>query len=108
MTHRVVVTGTGAVTPLGLNVNETWDACVNGRSGVGPITLFDSSNFLVRIACEVKGFDPAQYMEVKEARRRDRYQQLAAAAAKEAHRQSGLVITDDNSGRVGVIISSGV
>ncbi|MBI3176371.1 MAG: beta-ketoacyl-ACP synthase II [Chloroflexi bacterium] len=108
MTRRVVVTGVGAVSPLGLNVKETWDACVNGRSGVGPITLFDSSNFLVRIACEVKGFDPAQYMEVKEARRRDRYQQLAAAAAKEAHRQSGLVITDDNSGRVGVIISSGV
>ncbi len=108
MTRRVVVTGVGAVSPLGLNVKETWDACVNGRSGVGPITLFDSSNFLVRIACEVKGFDPAQYMEVKEARRRDRYQQLAAAAAKEAHRQSGLVISDDNSGRVGVIISSGV
>ncbi len=108
MTRRVVVTGVGAVSPLGLNVKETWDACVNGRSGVGPITLFDSSNFLVRIACEVKGFDPAQYMEVKEARRRDRYQQLAAAAAKEAHQQSGLVITDDNSGRVGVIISSGV
>ncbi len=108
MTRRVVVTGVGAASPLGLNVKETWDACVNGRSGVGPITLFDSSNFLVRIACEVKGFDPAQYMEVKEARRRDRYQQLAAAAAKEAHRQSGLVITDDNSGRVGVIISSGV
>ncbi len=108
MTRRVVVTGVGAASPLGLNVKETWDACVNGRSGVGPITLFDSSNFLVRIACEVKDFDPAQYMEVKEARRRDRYQQLAAAAAKEAHRQSGLVITDDNSGRVGVIISSGV
>lgn len=108
MTRRVVVTGLGTVNPLGLNAKETWDACVNGRSGVGPITLFDASNFLVRIACEVKNFDPAMFMDAKEARHRDRYEQLAAAAAKEAMEQSGLTVTEQNAGRISSIISTGV
>lgn len=108
MTRRVVVTGTGAVTPLGLNVKETWEACVNGRSGLGPITLFDTSNFMVKIACEVKNFDPAQFMDAKEARRRDRFEQFSSAAAKEAHAQSGLEVTEANAGKIGVVIGTGI
>lgn len=107
MSRRVVITGAGALTPLGLSVNETWEACLNGKSGVGPITLFDASNYLVKIACEVKNFEPAKYMDAKEARRRDRFEQLAAAAAKEALAHSGLAITEANAGRVGVFVSSG-
>jgi beta-ketoacyl-acyl-carrier-protein synthase II len=107
MTRRVVITGVGAVTPLGLNVKETWEACLNGRSGVGPITAFDTSNFLVKIAAEVKNFDPAQFMDPKEARRRDRFQQFATAAAREALADSGLEIREGNAVRVGVFVSSG-
>jgi beta-ketoacyl-acyl-carrier-protein synthase II len=107
MTRRVVITGTGALTPLGLTVKESWEAATNGKSGVGPITAFDASNFLVKIAAEVKNFDPVKYMDPKEARRRDRFEQLATAAAKEALAESGLVITDSNAGRVGVFVGSG-
>jgi len=107
MSHRVVITGMGALTPLGLNVKESWESCVNGKSGVGPITLFDATNYLVKIGCEVKNFDPAKYMDAKEARRRDRYQQLGTAAAKEALADSGLTIDENNAGRVGVIFGSG-
>ena len=73
---RVVVTGMGALTPLGLDVATTWEAMVAGRSGVGPITQFDPSGWNVKIACEVKNFDPTQFMDPKEARRRDRFEQL--------------------------------
>ncbi len=107
MSRRVVITGLGALTPLGLSVKESWRTCVNGKSGVGPITLFDASNYLVKIAAEVKNFDPANFMDAKDARRRDRFEQLAAAAAKEALADSGLAITEANAGRVGVIVSSG-
>lgn len=107
MSRRVVITGTGALTPLGLNVKETWESAKNGVSGVGPITLFDASNYLVKIAAEVKGFDPAQFMDAKEARRRDRYQQFATAAAKEALAESGLPINESNAHRVGVFVGSG-
>lgn len=107
MTRRVVITGTGALTPLGLNVKDTWAAAIKGQSGVGPITLFDASNYLVKIAAEVKNFDPSNFMDAKEARRRDRYQQLATAASKEALAESGLAITAANSHRVGVFVGSG-
>jgi beta-ketoacyl-acyl-carrier-protein synthase II len=108
MTHRVVVTGLGTVSPVGHTVEETWTNIVNGVSGVGPITQFDTTNFQVKVACEVKNFDPAKYMDAKEARRRDRYQQLAAAASQEALKQSGLQISDENAHRVAVIVSSAV
>src|SRR3990172_3606166 len=108
MTHRVVVTGMGTLNPVGHTVKETWDNITSGVSGVGPITLFDPKDFLVKIACEVKNFDPGKYMDVKEARRRDRYQQLATAACKEALESSGLKITAANAGRVAVIVSSAV
>jgi len=106
--RRVAVTGIGAVSPLGLTAKESWDNCTNAVSGVGPITLFEASDFLVQIACEVKDFDAKRYMEPAEARRRDRCQQLAAAAAAEAMRHSGLQVTEQNAHRIGVIISSAI
>ncbi|MEK7809914.1 MAG: beta-ketoacyl-ACP synthase II [Chloroflexota bacterium] len=108
MTHRVVITGLGTVNSLGIGVKETWESCLNGKSGLGPITLFDASNLLVKIACEVKNFDPAKFMDPKEARRRDRHQQFSTASAKEAKEMSGLEITEANAGRVGVIISAAI
>jgi 3-oxoacyl-[acyl-carrier-protein] synthase II len=108
MQERIVVTGMGTVNPLGLSVKESWENAIAGKSGVGPITLFDSSPLQVHIAAEVKDFKPENFMDSKEARRRDRFEQLAIAAARQALEQSGLAITDKNSGRVGVIISSAI
>ena len=106
--EKVVITGMGTVNPLGLTVEESWKNAINGVSGVGPITLFDSSLLNVNFAAEVKNFDPAQYMDAKEARRRDRFEQLGAAAAKDAIESSGLEITEANSGRIGVLVSSAI
>ena len=110
MQDRIVITGMGTVNPLGLNVKGTWSSLLEGVSGVGPITLFDShaANLQVHIAAEVKGFKPEEFMEAKEARRRDRFEQFAVAAAKEALHHSGLEITEKNSGRIGVMISSAI
>lgn len=108
MTARVVITGMGTINPLGLNVAETWDNMVRGHSGVGAITLFDASDMLVQIACEVRGFDPARTMEAREARRRDRFEQFASAAAKEAVSHAGLEVPEGARGRVAVIVSSAV
>lgn len=108
MQERIVVTGMGTINSLGLSVAETWEKVLNGVSGVGPITLFDSSRLMVRIACEVKGFKPEDYMDPKEARRRDRFEQFAIAAAKEAIAQAGLAIEQDEAGRVGVFMSSAI
>lgn len=108
MTRRVVVTGLGAVTPLGLNVKESWEGITNGKSGIGPITLFDPSKYLVKIAAEVKGFDATQFMPAKEVRRRDRYQHMVIAAAREAMQQSGLEVNDSNRYRIGTIVGSSV
>jgi 3-oxoacyl-[acyl-carrier-protein] synthase II len=106
--ERVVITGMGTVNPLGLTVEESWKNAVNGISGVGPITLFDSSPLNVHFAAEVKHFQPENYMDAKEARRRDRFEQLGVAAAKDALRSSGLQITEANSGRIGVLVSSAI
>jgi beta-ketoacyl-acyl-carrier-protein synthase II len=108
MTHRVVITGMGTINPLGLTVKESWENCVNGVSGVAPITLFDASKSPIRIACEVKNFDPSKYMKPAEVRRRDRYEHFATAAAKEALAGSGLEITPENAPRIGSIVSSSV
>ncbi|MGB2895678.1 MAG: beta-ketoacyl-ACP synthase II [Anaerolineales bacterium] len=108
MERRVVITGMGTINPLGIDVMETWEALKSGTSGVGRITLFDPSDLLVKIACEVKQFDPARYMDPREARRRDRFEQFASAAAAQAMRDSGLEIQPESAGRVGVIISSAV
>ncbi len=106
--ERIVVTGMGTVNPLGLSVAETWKNVTNGVSGVGPITQFDPSDLLVKIACEVKGFEAENYMDAKEARRRDRFEQLAVAAAKEAVESAGLQVTEQNAGRVGVVVSAAI
>jgi|GEM_PF-2691942 len=98
MTRKVVITGMGTVNGCGLNVAQTWDAMINGRHGFAPITAFDTTNFQVKLAAEVKDFDPTAYMEAKEARRMDRYQHFAIAAAREALAQSGLAITDESRG----------
>lgn len=108
MQDRIVVTGMGTVNPLGLSVKESWENAVAGRSGVGPITLFDSSPLQVHIAAEVKDFKPEDFMDGKEARRRDRFEQLAIAAARQALEQSGFEIHERNTGRIGVIISSAI
>jgi len=106
--ERVVITGMGTVNPLGLTVEESWRNVVNGVSGVGPITLFDPSELNVHFAAEVKEFEPERYMEAKEARRRDRFEQLGTAAANDAVANSGLEITEANASRIGVLVSSAI
>ena len=108
MTRKVVITGMGTLNACGLTVAETWDSIRNGRSGIGPLTAFDTTNYLVKLAAEVKNFDPTKFIDVKEARRMDRYQHFAIAAAREALAQSGLEITDENADRVAVLISSAI
>ena len=105
---RVVITGMGTVNPLGLTVEDSWKNVVNGVSGAGPITLFDSSPLNVHFAAEVKNFDPGNYMDPKEARRRDRFEQFGAAAARDALANSGLEVTEENTGRIGVLVSSAI
>jgi 3-oxoacyl-[acyl-carrier-protein] synthase II len=106
--ERVVITGMGTVNPLGLTVEESWSNVINGVSGVGPITLFDSSALNVHFAAEVKGFEPDRYMDAKEARRRDRFEQLGTAAANDAVVSSGLEITEAHASRIGVLVSSAI
>ena len=108
MVERVVVTGLGAVTPLGNDVESSWSALVAGKSGVDTIRAFDASAFPTRIAAEVKGFDPAAAVGAKEARRMDRFVQMAVAAAAEALRDSGLTIDSSNAESVGVLMGSGI
>lgn len=106
--ERVVITGMGTVNPLGITVEESWKNVINGVSGVGPITLFDSALLNVHFAAEVKNFEPDQYMDAKEARRRDRFEQFGMAAAKDALANSGLEISEANAGRIGVLVSSAI
>ncbi len=108
MSECVVITGVGTISPLGLTVAETWQNLVNGVSGVGPITHFDPDGLLVKIACEVKNFDPEKYISAREARRRSRFEHFAVAAAREAIQQSGLDLNKIDPGRVGVVISSAI
>ncbi|MBP9791377.1 MAG: beta-ketoacyl-ACP synthase II [Bacteroidia bacterium] len=105
---RVVVTGLGAITPLGKTLTETWEGLVNGKSGAGPITHFDASKFKTQFACEVKNFDPNQYFDRKEARKLDRYAQFALIAADEAIADSGMEMEKLDLNKVGVIFSSGI
>nr|MBN1229699.1 beta-ketoacyl-ACP synthase II [Anaerolineae bacterium] len=105
---RVVITGMGAISSLGHSVAENWQAALNGRSGAGPITLFDDSALPNKVAAEVKNLDPTQYLDRREVRRLDRYQWLALIAAQEALTKSGLEISDSNRTRIGVAVCSGV
>ena len=109
--HRVVITGTGLLTPVGNDVDTAWKAMLDGTSGAAPITLFDADEeFGTRFACEVRGFDPEEYMDRKEARRADRFAQFAMAVSVQAVRDAGLGddLAPANPDRVGVIIGSGI
>lgn len=106
--ERIVITGMGTVNPVGLSVEETWRNITEGVSGVAPITLFDDSNLQVHIACEVKGFNPENYMDSREARRRDRFEQLGSVAAGAAFRDAGLEVTEANAPRIGIVVSSAI
>jgi 3-oxoacyl-[acyl-carrier-protein] synthase II len=106
--RRVVVTGMGAITPVGTGTEDYWRALLNGVSGVGPITHFDASEYTTQIAAEVKDFDPEQYMERKEAKRMDRFVQLSVAATMLAVEDAGLKIDGDSADRTGVLIGSGI
>ncbi|GAC1395950.1 MAG: beta-ketoacyl-ACP synthase II [Sediminibacterium sp.] len=105
---RVVVTGIGTLTPLGNNLNDYWNGLLNGVSGAADITLFDASRFKTRFACEIKGFDPTQFMERKEARKLDRFAQLALVASDMAVTDAGISNENVNADRVGVIFASGI
>lgn len=105
---RVVVTGLGAITPLGNDVQTTWENALAGKSGAGPITHFDASLFKTQFACEVKDFNPADHFDRKEIRKYDRYSQLAIKAAKDAMGDSGLDLEKENLDRIGVIFSAGI
>ena len=105
--HRVVATGIGAVTPLGHTVQEFWENLVAGKSGVGPMTLCDPTSFPCRIAGEVKGFDPVQFVSAKEARRMARFSQLGVAAALMATEDAGLDMSNEEAHRVGVLLGNG-
>jgi len=106
--NRVVVTGIGALTPLGLDMATTWDNLIAGKSGIDYITLFDAHNMETKFAGEVKGFEPADYINRKDVRRMDRFAQLAVAAGYQAVQQSGLNIDDSNQDDIGVFIGSGI
>lgn len=107
--RRVVVTGLGALTPIGNNLNEYWNSLINGVSGCAPVTLFDASKFKTRFACEVKGFNPEAFMDRKEARKLDRFAQFAMATTAEGVSDAGLADNDKvNKDRIGVIWGSGI
>jgi 3-oxoacyl-[acyl-carrier-protein] synthase II len=108
MRRRVVITGIGLVTPVGIGVEETWQALCSGRSGIGPITQFDATAYTARIAGEVKGFEPTRWIEAKEARSIDRFIQFAIAAADLAVKDSGLEIKPEIEERVGVFVGAGL
>ncbi|MFM1744409.1 MAG: beta-ketoacyl-ACP synthase [Bacteroidota bacterium] len=105
---RVVITGLGSLNPLGNNIGEYWSALLSGKSGAGPITLFDASKFKTRFACEVKDFDPGKYLDRKEARKLDRFSQLAIAACEEAVQDANLLENKPDPDRTGVIWGSGI
>jgi 3-oxoacyl-[acyl-carrier-protein] synthase II len=106
--HRVVITGTGVITPVGNNVPDAWAAILAGKSGLGDFTFTERGEHASGGVCEIKDFDAAEVIGRRDARRRDRYQQLATVAANEAMTQSGLKITDDNRERIGIYLGTGV
>ncbi len=105
---RVVVTGLGAITPIGNTLTEYWEGLMGGRNGIGPITLFDASRHDCQIAGEVKGFDPYTYLDKKDAKRMDRFAQFAVSASKQAIADAQFVINDLNAEQVGVLIGTGI
>jgi len=106
--RRVVITGMGLMSPVGNNVQETWQALLNGKNGAAPITLFDTSEYETKFACEVKNYNPLDYFDRKELRRLDRFSQFAILAAEEALKDSGLELDKEDRDRIGVIVGSGI
>ena len=106
--RRVAVTGLGAVTPLGIGTEETWDGLTKGLSGIAEVTRFDASDFPSRVTGEVKGFDPTNYLEKKDVKKMDTFIHYGIAAAQMAMKDSGLVINDENAERVGVMVGAGM
>ncbi|NQD38907.1 beta-ketoacyl-ACP synthase II [Permianibacter sp. IMCC34836] len=106
--RRVVVTGLGMLSPLGLTVNESWDGIKAGRSGAASIEAFDTTNFSTRFSASVKGFNPEAYMPAKDARRMDSFIQLGMAAGVQAFQDSGLVVTEENAARIGCLVGAGI
>jgi 3-oxoacyl-[acyl-carrier-protein] synthase II len=106
--HRVVITGMGAITPLGLNVEDTWKGLVEGRSGIGLLSRIDASNYPTRIGGEIDGFDPTLYMGYKEARRMERFCQFAVAATKQALDDAGLRLEESDPEQIGVLIGTAI
>ena len=106
--RRVVVTGLGLITALGLDLDKSWEGLINGRSGVTPIKRIDVSKLACRIAAQINDFDPKEYMDFKASKRMDRFAQFAVKSSRDAVTDSGLVIDDNNSDRVGVLVGSGV
>lgn len=106
--NRVVVTGMGAITPIGNDVESFWDSLKNKRIGFGPITYFDASEYKAKIAAEVKGFDPKNYMDPKAARRMEKFSQFAVAASKQALEDSGIDLEKEDPYEIGVCVSSGI
>src|SRR6188474_3134741 len=105
---RVVVTGLGAITPIGNTIDEYWNGLINGVSGADMITLFDASKFKTKFACEIKGFDPTAFLEKKEARKLDRFTQTAVVASDQAVMDAGISGDNVNADRVGVVFASGI
>lgn len=108
MRKRVVVTGLGCISPVGNNVNDTWQALLAGKSGAAPITAFDASAHKTKFAAEVKGFDPVALFGTRDARKMDRFAQFATAATLEAMEQAGLKVDESNRDRVGILIGTGI
>lgn len=108
MKRRVVITGLGVISPVGNDVESFWRALISGKSGIGPSTSFDASRFDSKIAGEVKDFEPAKYMDAKEAKRMEKFAQFAVAAAKQAVADAGLDLTKEDTNRIGVIVGSGI
>lgn len=105
---RVVITGIGALTPLGLNINTTWENLVAGKSGIDYITLFDASPHETRFAGEVRGFEPTDYINRKDARRMDRFAQLAVAASRQAVQHAGIEVNHTNEDNIAIVVGSGI
>ena len=108
MKRRVVITGVGMITPIGIDTKTTWEGIVNGRSGIGPITQFDDKDIPTQIAGEVKGFDPAAFIEAKEIKKMDRFIHLGLAASQMAMEDSKLVVTPENAEQIGVMVGAGI
>ncbi|MBW1853859.1 MAG: beta-ketoacyl-[acyl-carrier-protein] synthase II, partial [Deltaproteobacteria bacterium] len=108
MTKRIVITGMGVVSPLGIGLEKNWEAVCQGKSGIGPLTRFDASEFTAQIAGEVKGFNPEDFIDKKEVKKMDIFIQYAIAAGTQAIQDAQLKIDESNADRVGVLVGAGI